>query len=84
MGPGCFGSSVLDIPGGPSRRTPTAFKATSALNSALGSAFAHGWEPHLWGGAPSHRLTMGPVQENQSNSPAQPLNPRKACWGKGH
>lgn len=27
----------------------------------MGAAFAHQWEPLLRGGAPPHRLTMGPV-----------------------
>jgi hypothetical protein len=35
---------------------------------AVGSAFAHRWEPLLRGGAPPQRLTMGPVQKTQTTS----------------
>ena len=34
----------------------------------VGAAFAHRWEPPFRGGAPPKRLTMGPVQKNQSTS----------------
>jgi hypothetical protein len=34
----------------------------------VGAALAHRWEPPFRGGAPPQRLTMGPVQKNQSTS----------------
>jgi hypothetical protein len=50
-------------------RPMIASMATLALKlGAMGAAFAHGWEPLLRGGAPPHRLTMGPVQKNQPTS----------------
>ena len=38
----------------------------------VGSAFANRWEPLVRGGAPPHRLTMGPLQKGQSTSVCQP------------
>ena len=32
------------------------------------AALAHEWKPHFRGGAPPHRLTMGPVQKKQTCS----------------
>jgi hypothetical protein len=40
----------------------------AAVASALGAAFARRWEPPLRGSAPLHRITMSPVQNNQTTS----------------
>jgi hypothetical protein len=34
----------------------------------VSAALAHEWEPHFRGGTPPQRLTMGPVQKNQTSS----------------
>ena len=34
----------------------------------VGAALAHEWSPHFRGGTPPQRLTMGPVQKNQTTS----------------
>jgi hypothetical protein len=33
---------------------------------AVGAALANGWESQIRGGTPPQRLTMGPVQKNQT------------------
>ena len=35
----------------------------------VSAALAHEWEPHFRGDTPPQRLTMGPVQKNQTSSP---------------
>ena len=42
------------------------FGANGLELAAIGAALAHGWGPLLRGGAPPHRITMGPVQKNQT------------------
>jgi hypothetical protein len=33
----------------------------------VGAALANGWESQIRGGTPPQKLTMGPVQKNQTN-----------------